>query len=99
MNRICIACRKSELLSDHGNARYCRECRGMVSRLQRRTGALVFRAVLTGALRSPKSFACADCGKAARYYDHRDYRHPLAVEAVCGSCNTKRGPVRWDLAA
>lgn len=35
---------------------------------------------------------CVDCGKPATEYDHRDYAKPLEVEAVCSSCNSKRGP-------
>lgn len=34
---------------------------------------------------------CADCGGVATDYDHRDYRKPLEVTAVCGPCNRRRG--------
>jgi len=35
---------------------------------------------------------CADCGRRALQYDHRDYRKPLDVVPVCRSCNCRRGP-------
>jgi len=34
---------------------------------------------------------CADCEKRAGVYDHRDYKKPLQVEAVCNGCNVHRG--------
>ena len=34
---------------------------------------------------------CVDCGQRATSYDHRDYFDPLTVDAVCHSCNAKRG--------
>lgn len=37
------------------------------------------------------STLCADCGRAAVMYDHRDYSRPLDVVAVCHSCNLRRG--------
>jgi hypothetical protein len=45
-------------------------------------------------MRPARDFACADCGKPATDYDHRDYRKPLEVEPVCHSCNLKRGPAK-----
>lgn len=38
------------------------------------------------------SVACVDCGKPAQEYDHRDYKKPLEVAAVCKVCNSARGP-------
>lgn len=46
----------------------------------------------SGTLAPATDFACADCGKPAREYDHRDYNEPLRVEPVCHSCNVMRGP-------
>jgi len=37
---------------------------------------------------------CVDCGQPAKVYDHRNYTHPLMVDAVCMSCNAKRGEGR-----
>ena len=54
--------------------------------------AAVARAVRAGRLPRADSLACADCGKPAMDYDHRDYSQPLVVEAVCRPCNKLRGP-------
>lgn len=51
----------------------------------------VRKAVRQGRLQRPTEFACADCGKPATEYDHRDYTKPLDVAPVCRSCNHKRG--------
>lgn len=49
-------------------------------------------AIARGALRKlDGSIACVDCEAPASCYDHRDYNFPLQVEAVCSSCNKKRG--------
>lgn len=52
-------------------------------------------AVRNGVLPKPTTLKCADCGKPADRYDHRDYGKPLQVSPVCGSCNGKRGPAIW----
>lgn len=53
----------------------------------------LWQAIREGKLPHPRRAGpCVDCGEAARQYDHRDYRQPLAVEPVCRSCNRKRGP-------
>lgn len=66
--------------------------------LQRKANNAVYKAVKRGDL--PKlpnpAILCVDCAKhgedrPARHYDHRDYLKPLDVEAVCNSCNQKRG--------
>lgn len=43
-------------------------------------------------LAAPTLFRCTDCGERTTCYDHRDYRKPLEVAAVCKGCNNKRGP-------
>jgi len=53
---------------------------------------LVHRAIVNGELAAVHTCLCADCGKVAQHYDHRDYNRPLDVEPVCHSCNLKRGP-------
>lgn len=59
-------------------------------------GGRVHKAIRDGALPHPSLLACTDCGAAAEHYDHRDYNKPLVVEAVCRSCNFKRGPaIPW----
>lgn len=54
--------------------------------------SVVARAIAKGTLEKPHYFKCVDCGNDAACYDHRDYTYPLAVDPVCRSCNTKRGP-------
>ena len=34
---------------------------------------------------------CVDGGKQAKHWKHRNYCRPLLVEAICESCNSKRG--------
>lgn len=52
----------------------------------------VAKAVKAGALKRPYGQSCADCGRPAEVFDHRDYSKPLQVEPVCRSCNVMRGP-------
>ena len=56
---------------------------------------MIARAKRRGDLPPPATQACADCGLPATEYDHRDYRDPLCVEAVCHSCNLRRGPAEF----
>lgn len=59
----------------------------------------VAKAIRRGILAHPSKFPCADCGKAAREYDHRDYNFPLVVSPVCRGCNARRGraiPRNWQ---
>ena len=49
-------------------------------------------AVKRGDLPHISTQKCADCGKQAAHYDHRDYFLPLNVEPTCHSCNMMRGP-------
>lgn len=60
----------------------------------RRMGASgqVARAISKGVLPPANTCKCADCGKPAVCYDHRDYTKPLMVDPVCKSCDGKRGP-------
>ncbi|MGA7781120.1 MAG: helix-turn-helix transcriptional regulator [Paraburkholderia sp.] len=51
----------------------------------------VSKAVARGDLAPAATLPCADCGETAQAYDHRDYGKPLAVDAVCDSCNARRG--------
>jgi hypothetical protein len=60
--------------------------------LAARAHDLVQYRVHTGAMRPASDFPCADCGKPATDYDHRDYNKPLEVEPTCRSCNLLRGP-------
>ena len=64
---------------------------------QQRSHALVHAAIKRGLLPNLKAggYACADCGKTALEYDHRDYGRPFDVEPVCRSCNKRRGTAIW----
>ena len=48
-------------------------------------------AKIMGKLPRADTMLCADCGKQADRYDHRDYGRPLDVEPVCLKCNAARG--------
>jgi len=61
-------------------------------KLKDRAIRLVSQAIKAGTILRPTSYNCADCGKPACQYDHRDYREPLNVAPVCRSCNIRRGP-------
>lgn len=54
--------------------------------------AVVQRAMRDGLLPRPHGLRCADCGRPATEYEHRDYNKPLEVEPICRTCNLKRGP-------
>ena len=54
-------------------------------------------AVLSGKLINLKTtiVKCVDCKtERATQYEHRDYRKPLEVDAVCRDCNRDRGPAK-----
>lgn len=53
---------------------------------------IVAAAIRYGVLKKATECTCADCGKPAQEYDHRDYAKPLDVDPVCRSCNILRGP-------
>ena len=62
-------------------------------------GLQVANEIRLGRMKKASCFNCADCGKAASEYDHRDYNKPLDVEPVCRSCNIRRGSAilkNWD---
>lgn len=61
-------------------------------RLVLRARLLVSEAVKRGEMPHVSTLPCADCGKPAECYDHRDYTKPLEVAAVCKGCNNRRGP-------
>lgn len=100
-SRICCDC-GSEFRPNHNVQMRCHKCGwgGVFPKIKARAHTLVWHAVRKGVLPSLKdgAIACADCGKAASYYDHRDYRKPLDVEPVCPSCNYRRGPAAYGQA-
>lgn len=92
---ICTMCGRTH--KRVSNALFCWDC---VKKRAKESGACEARrvtsaAVQNGRLPHPKSLTCADCGKPAFGYDHRDYNQPLAVEPVCASCNTLRRSGKW----
>lgn len=92
----CCECGKVELVRGGSQHFRCHECKTIV--FSRRSlgdasaSNMVGKAVRNGILRPATDFCCADCGKPATEYDHRDYNEPLRVEPVCRSCNLLRGP-------
>ncbi len=57
-----------------------------------RSQMLMARARRSGRIAPPVGKRCADCGRPAECYDHRDYRYPYQITPVCRSCNIRRGP-------
>jgi hypothetical protein len=86
MSRHCEPCARARwLFSSYGSGRHAAAAEVAVAK----------RAKL---LALPTTFNCADCGKQAECYDHRDYGRPLNVAAVCLACNLRRksaAPRRW----
>lgn len=78
-----------------GNARYCGSCAVLSLAASWSCSKKVCSAIKRGAIPSPQAMKCEDCGSPAEVYDHRDYSKPLAVAAVCGGCNARRGPAVW----
>lgn len=68
--------------------RRCQEKRPLMLRAHRAVKAAIERRELLAA----GLHSCADCGRGATEYDHRDYTKPLEVEPVCHPCNIRRGP-------
>lgn len=99
MTRIptCIEC--GELHDRHRLSIRCTPCRGLFQAVSLPAIAAVAQAIRRGQLVKAKVLVCTDCGKQARDWDHRDYRRPLDVQAVCRPCNLKRGPALWREAA
>jgi hypothetical protein len=73
-------------------AYFCNQCSREHTKENVQALYKVRAARLAGLLPDPSVCACADCGKPARDYEHRDYTKPLDVQPVCRSCNVKRGP-------
>lgn len=93
MARQCSRC-GTDISARYSTARTCLDCyyKWGVFNGARKAYAQVTAAIKKGLLPHPSQCVCADCGKPARDYDHRDYSKPLAVEPVCRRCNKLRGP-------
>lgn len=77
----------------------CRDCNvpryRLLAQISGKAHSAVTRAIQDGLLPPLKGqIFCADCGRPAQCYDHRDYDKPLEVDPVCLSCNSKRGPAK-----
>lgn len=95
MTRTCIKPGCDQDISErHRLARMCFGCSNAnaLSPVKRLAHLEVARARARGELANPRTLKCADCGGAAIEYDHREYAQPLKVDAVCRSCNLRRGP-------
>lgn len=89
----CARCGAVESRSRHGRQPpFCFKCSHERMLESQQAHSKVARAIHRGDLPPPTELLCSDCAKPASEYDHRDYTAPLAVEAVCRSCNCKRGP-------
>ena len=64
---------------------HCQKCKTSAA-------SSIWKAIRAGVLARADCFLCADCGGAARDYDHRDYSKPLEVVPLCHGCNLRRGP-------
>ncbi len=68
-------------------------------RMKMRARMRVWRLVQTGVIPAPVDLPCADCGQAARHYDHHlgyDDENATKVEAVCTRCHGLRGRLRGE---
>lgn len=91
--RVCVAC--EAVYARHAQSprqSFCWECFEQHAREGRLAITSVLRAVQRGEFPPAKQCECADCGRPARDYDHRDYTRPLDVTPVCRGCNQRRGP-------
>lgn len=85
----CVVCGiRKDLRYFGGHLTVCKQCRGSA---KQRAYRQVLAAVRRGDLPQVSSLSCVDCNEPAQQYDHRDYRKPLDVVAVCRRCNLKRG--------
>src|SRR5688572_22298126 len=75
---------------------HCWDCGYLYYREKAAAQVATRREFYQGRIPHPRKLNCVDCGAPANGYDHRDYLKPLEVEAVCRSCNSKRGPAQWS---
>lgn len=88
----CAKCKKP---FSRSGADVCLDCaelrRKERNEIQYPSRIAVTKAIKSGLLSHPKKLLCADCGKPAYCYDHRDYTKPLSVDPVCKRCDCLRG--------
>lgn len=90
----CVYCRRET--KREKNALVCWKC--YYARLPLQTAAYreLWRAKRDGRVGNVLGKLCMDCQAPASVWDHRDYSRPLDVDAVCWSCNNRRGPANWQ---
>lgn len=81
--KLCAGCK---YVKTWRHSHYCQECSVIVKMIQ----VDVSKAVK--ASRMPEGTKCVDCGRGAQVRDHRRYADPRAIEYVCRTCNSLRGP-------
>lgn len=97
---VCYRC-KYEWISRVEDIRTCAKCRspywnkaktdGEYYNMQTFALRIVSISRKEGLLADPKTLKCMDCGKNAKYWEHRNYARPLLVDPICQKCNIKRG--------
>ena len=90
MSKLCKVCFEVEI--KHGSRNVCTTCLPFTKQIQDEVHKIVQNRMRRGLLGPPTLFECADCGKPAFYWEHREYAFPTIVEPVCRACNIKRGP-------
>ena len=81
--RLCVAC---NYVKTWRHRYYCQECSEVISAIRRN----VTRAA--GPARIPAGSKPVDCGRGAQVRAHRRYANPKAMDYVCRTCNSLRGP-------
>lgn len=102
-NCICCGSAITDRGTKRGGLRYCGTCHSYADKHKRAVNRIAQAAVRSGDIPPLSGQVCADCGKPATCYDHRDYGKPLEVEPVCFGCNKARPapviPAEWAHAA
>lgn len=100
--KACVCCEVPVVETERERLTYwglCHDCYIVNIDIQHEARTAFCAAKRAGRILPAKRFKCVDCGKKARDWDHRDYKKPYDVEAVCRSCNQKRGPAKFHRSA
>jgi len=90
MIKSCHVC-KNKIDDIYWLGKSCKLCQEKYEIGKSRAHSAVSKAIKAGKLKPVKELDCVDCGKQAKFYDHRNYNKPLDVVPVCHSCNLHRG--------
>lgn len=96
---VCRGCGTGFVIDNGKRHMHCGPCSREYYKIQHAAQMMTRREVYMHRLPRARDLACVDCGHPANGYDHRDYRKPLEVQAVCRACNTRRGPAIWKESA